>query len=96
MNTSINFIPIDYDYFDFNGKTYAKITGRTDNHKKTVIIDNCDIYFWAILKEKVPDKKIKQIQEKIEKIKIEKEHRTSRVIKTEIHKIGRASCRERV
>jgi len=85
MNTSINFIPIDYDYFDFNGKTYAKITGRTDNHKKTVIIDNCDVYFWAILKDKVPERKIKQIQEKIEKIKIEKENRTSHVIKTEIH-----------
>jgi DNA polymerase elongation subunit (family B) len=85
MNTSINFIPIDYDYFDFNSKTYAKITGRTDTGKKTVIIDNCDIYFWAILKDKVPERKIKQIQEKIEKIKIEKENRTSHVIKTEIH-----------
>ncbi|VVB79003.1 DNA polymerase [uncultured archaeon] len=85
MNTSVNFIPIDYDYFDFNGKTYAKITGRTDTGKKTVIIDSCDIYFWAVLKEKIPDKKIKQIQEKIEKIKVEKENRTSYVIKTEVH-----------
>ena len=50
MQTSISFIPVDYDYFDFNGKNYAKITGRTEKGKKAVIIDSCDIYFWAILK----------------------------------------------
>jgi len=85
MNSSINFIPIDYDYFDFGGKTYAKITGRTDTLKKTVIIDSCDVYFWAILKDKIPAKKIKQIREKIETIKIEKENRISYVTKTELH-----------
>ena len=85
MKTSIDFIPIDYDYFDFNAKTYAKITGRTSNNKKAVIIDSCDMYFWAILNDKIPETKINEIRKKIEKIKIEKEIRSSNVIKTEVH-----------
>lgn len=81
----INFIPIDYDYFDYQGKNYAKIIGRTDNQKKVCIIDTCDVYIWAIFKPKTPDKKIKQIQAKIEKIRIKGKQRESRVLKTEIH-----------
>jgi len=81
----LNFIPLDYDYFDWQGKNYAKIIGRTDKGKQVCIIDNCDIYFWAILKPKTPDKKIKQIQEKIQKIKIKLPSRTSKVLKTELH-----------
>jgi len=80
----INFIPIDYDYFDWQGRNYAKIIGRTDNGKKVCIIDTCDVYFWAILKPKVNDKKIKEIQEKIGKIKIELKSRVSKVLKTEL------------
>ena len=85
MKTSIKFIPIDYDYFDYQGINYAKITGRTDDGKLTCIIDSCDIYFWAILHEGIADKKIKEIQSKIEKIKIKKSSRESKVLKTEIH-----------
>ena len=81
----INFIPIDYDYFDWQGKNYAKIIGRTDKGKQVCIIDNCNIYFWAILKPKISEKRIKQIQEKIQKIKIKLPSRTSKVLKTELH-----------
>ena len=48
-----NFIPIDYDYFDFNGKNYTKITGRDNKGKRICIVDTCPIYFWAILKDNV-------------------------------------------
>ncbi len=85
MKTSLNFIPIDYDYFDFNGKNYAKITGRTNNEKQVCIIDSCDIYFWAVLHENISDKKINEMRKKIEKIRIEKDKRTSEVLKTEVH-----------
>ena len=85
MQTSITFIPIDYDYFDYQGKNYAKIIGRTDQDKKACLIDYFEPYFWAIFKPKVKDTKIKQIQEKIEKIKIENAGRQTKVIKTEIH-----------
>ena len=82
--TEINFIPIDYDYFDYQGKNYAKIIGRTDKGKKACIIDYFQPFFWAIFKPKTPDKKIKQIQQKIGKLKAEKAGRITKVIKTEI------------
>jgi len=81
----ISFIPIDYDYFDWQGKNYAKIIGRTEKGKQVCIIDSCDIYFWAILKPKISEKKIKQIQGKIQKIKVQQASRETRVLKTELH-----------
>jgi DNA polymerase elongation subunit (family B) len=84
MQTTINFIPVDYDYFDFNSKTYAKITGRTESGKKAVIIDSCDIYFWAILHDNIKEKDIEKIRKKIQAIEIKKDSRTSNVIKTEV------------
>lgn len=81
----INFIPLDYDYFDFQGKNYAKIFGKTDKGKKACIIDKIDIYIWAILKPNISENKIKEISKKIEKIEIKSNTRTSKVIKTEIH-----------
>ncbi len=83
--TIINFIPIDYDYFDFNGKNYAKIIGRTDKGKKACIIDECDIYFWAILHKDIKDNKIQEIRKKIQEIQVEKSGRISQVLKTELH-----------
>ncbi|MBS3079413.1 ribonuclease H-like domain-containing protein [Candidatus Pacearchaeota archaeon] len=85
METTIKFIPIDYDYFDFNQKNYAKITGRDEKNRKVTIIDTCDIYFWAILHKKIKEKDIQKIRKKIEDIRVEKENRKSRVIKTELH-----------
>lgn len=85
MQKTITFIPIDYDYFDYQGKNYAKIIGRVDEGKRVCIVDECDIYFWAVLKSGVSDKKIKEIAEKIEKIKITGKLRESRVLKTEVH-----------
>lgn len=85
MQKTINFIPIDYDYFDFQGKNYAKIVGQTDNGKKACVIDTCPIYFWAILKPETPKNKIKQIQEKINNIKVNSKNRQSKVLKTELH-----------
>jgi len=85
MQTPINFIPLDYDYFDWQGRNYAKIIGRLENGKKACIIDSFEPYFWVILKPRLKESKIKQIQEKIQKIKIENAGRQSGVIKTELH-----------
>ncbi len=85
MATKIDFIPIDYDYFDFNGRNYAKIIGRTGKGKKACIIDECNIYFWAILHHNVKNKKVNEIRRKIEQIQIEKSGRNSKVLKTELH-----------
>ncbi len=84
MQTTIKFTPIDYDYFDYEGKNYAKIVGRSSDRKRVCIIDSCDVYFWAVLKEGVSEKRIKEICEKINKIKVNKSGRESRVLKTEI------------
>ena len=65
----IEFIPVDYDYFDFEGRNYAKIIGRDKAGKRICIIDSCDVYFWAILKEKLKEKEIEKLKEKIEKDK---------------------------
>ena len=85
MQTTINFIPIDYDYFDFNSNNYVKIIGRDEKGKRICIIDKFEPYLWAILKDKVNEKQIKEIQHKIEKLKVDKAGRQSEVIKTEIH-----------
>jgi DNA polymerase elongation subunit (family B) len=81
----INFIPIDYDYFDWQERNYVKVIGRLENGKKACIIDSFEPYFWAILKSKVKESRIKQIQDKIEKIKIEDKNRETRVVRTEVH-----------
>lgn len=84
METKIKFIPIDYDYFDYNSENYVKLVGRDDGGKKICVIDSCDVYFWAILKEGVSERRIKEIQGKIEKIKVRKSGRESRVLKTSV------------
>ena len=81
----INFIPIDYNYFDFQGKNYARIVGRAENGKRVCLIDTCDVYFWVILKDGLKDRKIEGICKKIERIKISGKTRDSRVLKTEVY-----------
>ncbi len=79
---SLDFIPIDYDSFDFEGRNYVKIIGRTQSGKRVCVIDSFNSYFWAILKQGVNEKKIKEIQEKLEKISIKGDSRDARIIKT--------------
>ena len=81
----MQFIPVDYDYFDFEGRNYAKIIGRDDKGKRICIIDSCDVFFWAILKDKISDKQINSIREKIEKIQLSIKGRRTRVEKVELH-----------
>jgi len=81
----IEFIPIDYDYFDYQGKNYARIVGRMKDGKKACLIDGCDVYFWAILKDGVSEKKIRDLVKKIEKIKVSGKGRESEVSKAEVY-----------
>lgn len=80
----INFIPIDYTYFDFEGKNYAKIIGRDDKGKRVCIIDSCPVYIWAILKDKLKQSKIDSLIKKIEKIKLDVKGRQTKVEKVEL------------
>ena len=83
MKTS--FIPIDYDYFDFKGRNYAKIIGRNEKGKRVCIIDSCPVYFWAILKENLTKNKIDKLIKKIKKIKLDVKGRKTKVEKVELH-----------
>ncbi len=79
-----DFIPIDYDYFDFEGRNYAKIIGRNSKGKRICIIDSCEVYLWAILKDKLSGKKIEKLVEKISKIKLDLKGRQTKVEKVEL------------
>ena len=81
MKNTINFLPIDYDYFDFNGRNYFKIVGKDDEGKHICIIDSFEPFLYAIFREGINEKRIKDIKEKIEKITIETENRTTKVEK---------------
>jgi len=81
----LQFIPIDYDYFDFEGRNYIKIIGRNEQEKRICVIDTCEVYLWAILKNKLKQKQIDSLIKKIEKIKLDIKGRTTKVEKVEIH-----------
>lgn len=74
-----DFIPIDYDYFDIEGKNYARIIGRNSKGKRICVIDSCDVYLWAILKENVEKTAIAKLTEKIRKIKLDVNGRQTKV-----------------
>lgn len=82
----IQFIPIDYDYFDYEGRNYARIIGRDENGKRICLVDEFLPHLWAIFKDKTPEKKVKEISDKVRKIKVEVHSRISKVEKVEIHK----------
>jgi len=78
------FIPVDYDYFDFNGKNYALIIGRDENSKRVCLIDECNTYLWAILKPNLSELKIKKLIQKISKIELNIKGRKTKVEKIEL------------
>jgi len=80
----ITFIPIDYDSFDFEGRNYARIIGRNEKGKRICIIDNCDIYFWAVLKDGLKKEEINNLIKKISKIELDVKGRNTKVEKVEI------------
>ena len=59
----IKFIPLDYDYFTLNNKTYIKIFGKTLDNKSCCIIDEFLSFFYVLSKNP------KKLLEKIKKIK---------------------------
>jgi DNA polymerase elongation subunit (family B) len=82
----LEFIPIDYDYFDFEGKNFIKLIGRTEKGKKICVIDSYEPNFWIILKKGTSKDKINKITKKIEKITVEKGQRETKVEKIELRK----------
>jgi len=75
------FIPIDYEYFDFEGRNYVRLIGRTGDGKKVCVIDSYEPNFYVILKKGA---KPENVVKKIEGIEVEKASRVSKVLKTEV------------
>ncbi len=80
-----NFIPIDYDYFDWKGRNYVKIVGRNSEGKRICVVDTCAVYFWAVLVDGLDKDKIGKLSEKIGRIKLDVKGRETRVEKVELH-----------
>ena len=80
----INFIPIDYDYFDLGGRNFARVIGRNEHGKRVCIIDEFKPYLYAILKEDTTEKQIQELIKKIEKIKIESSSRITKIEKIQV------------
>jgi len=80
-----DFIPIDYDYFDFQGKNYMRIIGRNSDNKRICLIDSCDVFFWVILKEGLKKEKINFLLEEIKKIQLDSKGRKTKVEKVELY-----------
>lgn len=85
MEKEINFIPLEYDYFDFAGKNYLKIFGKDENNKKICVIDQFKPFLWAILKDQTSELQIEGLKEEILKIRVINELRESKVEKVEVH-----------
>ncbi len=81
----LEFTPVDYDYFDFEGRNYALLFGRDSKGKRIAVIDSCPVYFWAILEDGIKKEKINSLIEKIGKIKLNAKGRKTRVEKVELH-----------
>ena len=81
----LDFIPIDYGYFDFEGRNYVKIIGRDSKGKRVCVIDSCPIYLWAILKNNLKKDKIEKLIEKIKKIELDVNGRKTKVENVELH-----------
>ena len=79
------FLPIDYDSFDYDGKDHIKIFGRNGEGKRICIIDTAPNYLWAILKEGITKKMIDSLIKDISKIYIQTKDRTSKIEKVEVH-----------
>jgi DNA polymerase, archaea type len=75
------FVPVDYDYFDFEGRNYVRLIGRNEKGEKVCVVDSYEPNFYLILKDGADAKKI---AEKVSDIKIKKPSRTAKVLRTEI------------
>ena len=84
MKKEIKFIPLDYDYFDFNSRNYIKVFGRDESGKTVCLIDDFKPYLWAVLPKDIDEEKLEKIQREIENITVTSESRITKVEKTEV------------
>ncbi len=79
------FIPLDYDYFDFRGRNYIKVIGRDEKGRRVCVIDTCPVYLWAVLEGGLKEKKIDSLVKEIKQIKLNVKGRNTKVEDVEVH-----------
>ncbi|RMD45831.1 hypothetical protein D6829_01315, partial [Candidatus Pacearchaeota archaeon] len=57
---NIEFVPIDYGYFDFNEKNILRLIGRTKAGKQICVLDEYEPNFYAIIKKGVNVESLKK------------------------------------
>ena len=81
MAEKIRFFPLEVTYKIIDGKAVIHLYGKTIKNEQLCVLDeNFEPYFYVI------PKMGKEVQEKLEKIKVEKENEEAAVTKTEIAK----------
>lgn len=80
----LEFIPVDYDYFDFEGKNFVRLIGRTSKGKRICVIDSYEPDFWVILK-KEHEREASSVASRIQRTEVNRAGRVTKVLKTEVH-----------
>ena len=77
----LDFIPLDFDYLDLDGKCHIRMFGRTSENKRCCVLDTTDAYFWLFPRAGID---LKKYAEKVAKISLEHASRIAKVEKVEI------------
>lgn len=79
----MQFIPIDYSSFDYDGKNHIRIFGRNEKYEQICLVDTAPAFMWAILKPNVTKNMIKELIKEIKEIYIQTKDRTTTIEKVE-------------
>ncbi len=74
-------MPVDFDYFDFEGRNYVRMIGRNEKGQKGCVVDFHDANFYVVLKKGAD---VKKIVEKIKEIEVRRSGRVTKVLRTEV------------
>jgi DNA polymerase I/DNA polymerase-2 len=75
------FVPVDYDYFDFDGRNYVRMVGRNEKGQKVCVVDSYDANFYVILNEGAD---VDKIVKKISGVEVRRASRVTKVLRTEV------------
>jgi DNA polymerase elongation subunit (family B) len=78
---AFEFVPVDYDYFDFGGENYVRMIGRDEKGRKVCVVDSYEANFYLILRDGY-DADV--VIEKIKDVEVRKGGRISKILRTEV------------
>ena len=81
MEKKIEFVPVEYDYFDFKGRSFIRIIGRDSGGRKVCVVDSYEANFYLILRDGYDGERV---VDKIKDVEVEKGGRVSKVLKCEV------------